>query len=140
MGKKEVVWSNHFLTHLKKLTTWFEPIYDSALPKDDDGSDKAAGKAKPFLALNAAYNSNRITDGLADDTSEAEGKRTLDAPYYANQITDGLTYDIWEAECKRTVKAYTDATYQQANPQRRSQPYKFGISQLILSRIRASAG
>jgi hypothetical protein len=97
----------------KKFITWLKAQYDAVLPKGDDERAKAARKAKPFLTLNAAY--------------------------YANQITDGLADDICEAEGKGTVEAYTDATYAQAKPQKQGQPYKHEISQLILSKIKASA-
>jgi hypothetical protein len=83
------------------------------LPKGDDERAEAAMKAKPFLTLNAQY--------------------------YANQITDGLADDICEAEGKGTVEQYTDSTYAKAAPQKQGQPYKYEISQLILSKIKASA-
>jgi hypothetical protein len=97
----------------KKFTTWFKTIYDSVLPKGESDETKQARKAKPFLTPNAAY--------------------------YANQITDGLADDICKAEGRGTVEAYIDATYQQANPQGQGQPYKYEISQLIMSKIKASA-
>jgi hypothetical protein len=97
----------------KKFTTWFKARYGVVLPKGEDERAKATRKAKPFLTLNAAYYGNQISDSLADDICEAEGKGT--------------------------VEAYTDATYAQANPHKQGQHYKYQISQLILSKIKASA-
>jgi hypothetical protein len=48
-----------------------------------------------------------------------------------------LAYDICEAEGKGTVGAYTNAAYEQANPQGQGQPYKYEISQLFISKIKA---